>query len=356
MLKPLLRSRLFGFLVSLLGALLLAAGGFRWVRPVPGPPQGASLDEFHKVVTLRTSAGAPASTSSGIPVHYGVMHRVVVDGSLTFSKTDEILDADLLVAGAVPGMPRLVLGDGTAKLAGVARAGRYVFELPAGIKDGGRLQVRLDTDPTVERFLMTPQEVQDALAGELSVELWTRVAPARGPIAAAPLWFPGGFLLALGIALSVMSGRIRKLERSPALALLDQIERRIEALRKATDPSDLGAASLLSGLERAGKEARSLAASIDKRTALLVDIGPESKLAGPLRGAIGDAGRALQSIDVAIAEAHAHARSREIAAAAQEVEGTIARGLEARAKLARQVDALREADEEMLRLERREST
>ncbi len=358
MIGSLLRRRIVGFVVAVLGALLLAAGAWRWVRPVPGPPEGASLDDFERVLTLTTSPGAAPSTSNALPVRPDVMHRVVVQGSLVFSTTGETLDGDLLVTGDTPGLPRLRLGRGAAHLVGVARPGRWVFTLPDGVADGGRLEVKLDTDPVVERFLLTPSEARDALHGELTVELWTRLAPARGPIAAAPLWFPGGFLLALGIALSVLSGRIRALERSPALALLDQIERRIAALRSAIDPSDLGAASLLSGLDRAGVEAKALAESIVKRTALLREMGEDSPTADvqALRGAIGEAGRALQAIDAGVAEAHAHARSREVVEAARDVEQTVARGLEARARLGRQLESLREADSELDRLEGRPRT
>lgn len=355
MLAKFLRSKLFGFSVAVLGALMLVAGGFRWVRPVPGPPDGASLDNFKKVVTLPVAVGSTPAGSSPIVVRGDTMHRVVVHGALDFAKTGETLDGDLLVTGSAAGLPRLVLGDGEATLVGVASPGRWVFTLPDGIVDGGRLDVRIDTDPTVEQFLMSPHEVKDSLSGQLSVELWSRTAPLRGPIAAAPFWFPGGFLLALGVALSVLSGRIRKLERSPALALLDQIEQRIAALRKVIDPADLGAASLLSGLDRAEREARSLAQSIDRRTALLLEIGPTTSTgaAAALNAALGEAGSALQAIGAGVAEAHAHARSREVTAAARDVEESIARGLEARARLGRQVESLREADSEMDRLEGR---
>lgn len=355
MLPTLLRSRLLGLIVSIFGAILLAAGGYTWIGPVAGPPDGASLEDFEKVLTLSAGAGMPEGLSTALDLRGSMLHRVVVEGALNFSTTGESLDGDLLVGGGVPGLPRLVLGDGSAKLLGVSKPGRWVFTLPDGIVDGGRLEVRLDIDPTVERFMLPPQQVREALSGELHVELWTRPVPRRGPIAAAPYWFPGGMLLALGIALSVLAGRIRTLELSPALALQDQIEQRIAALRKAIDSQDLGAASLLSGLDRAGKEAGSLAQSIEKRSKLLEELGPEAPegdVVG-LRGAIGEAGRALQAIDKGVAQAQTQVKAGDVSAAALDVERTVARGLEARARLARQVESLRETDAEMDRLEER---
>ncbi|MCO4770020.1 MAG: hypothetical protein KDA24_08295 [Deltaproteobacteria bacterium] len=216
MLNKVLRSRLLGLLVSVTGALLLAAGAFLWVRPLAGPPDGAALDDFEPKATLAVTAGDEAVTSPPIPVNARALHRVVVEGSLAFDTARATLDGDMLVTGAGEGMPRLVLGAGSSALLGVAQPGRWVFALPDGIKDGGHLAVWLDLAPAARHYSMSPEDVEKALSGDLKVELWTRTAPARGPIAAAPLWFPGGMLLALGIALSVVAGRIRTMEQEAA--------------------------------------------------------------------------------------------------------------------------------------------
>ena len=344
MLARLLRSKLFGFFVAVVGAFMLVAGGARWVRPVPGPPDGASLDNFNRVVTLPVSVGSSPARSGPIVVRGDTMHRVVVNGSLDFAKTGETLDGDLLVTSSDDRLPRLVLGSGEASLVGVASPGRWVFTLPDEIRSGGQLEVRIETASMTDPLQLSAQEILDSLSGELSVELWSRTAPLRGPIAAAPFWFPGGFLLAFGIALSVLSGRVRKLESSPALVLLGKIDHESATLRKLIDPSELGSASLLSGVDRAEKEARSLAQSIDRRTALLLGLSSETapEEAAAVQTAIADAGSALQAIGAGIVSAQAKARAGEVTAAAKDLETTIARSLAARAQLGRQVGELRE--------------
>jgi len=207
--RTLLRSRLFGFLVALTGALLLAAGGWRWVRPVAGAPEGASLDDFEQVQSFVVTPGKDAGASGEITVHWDRLHRVVVEGGLTLD--GEAIDGDALVAGG-GGRPRLVLGAGEAKLLGVASEGRWVFALPDGLVTGGKLVPRIDVGGLAAARGVDEGAARAMLSGEVGVEWHRRIAPPRGPLAAAPMWFPGGMLLALGIALSVVAGRIRGAE------------------------------------------------------------------------------------------------------------------------------------------------
>lgn len=345
-----LRSRLAAFGISVVGALLLAFGGYQWAGPVPGLPVGASLEGFEQVQRITTSAGQSATASVPLVQSDGTVWRVVVDGSLLFH--DEPLPADLLATGASAGEPLLRLGRGAPKLLGVS--GTTAIFTPTAT-DGEALQVRIDTDPLVARYLMKPSEAAAALKGAVAVELWKRTPPKRGPAAGAPFVVPGLLLLAFGAAMGVVGARIRAAERSPVLRMLDQIERRIAALRKAIDPADLGAASLLAGLDRAGTEARKLAEGIERRGALLRELGPDTPVdeVKALRAAIAGAAKALEAIDASVAEAAAHVRSREASAAARDVEEGVATSLAARAALARQVESLREADDEMERMEGR---
>ncbi len=352
MLARLLRSRLASFGITLLGALMLVAGGWRWMGPVPGPPIGGSLAGFTLVQSIPVSAGQPVSASAPLAQADGSLWRVVVDGSLHFAHTDESLSGDLLATGGGFGRPLLRLGKGAPSLLGTDGS-RAVLD--SGAVDGEVLQVRVDTDPLVERYMISPGEAARALTGAVTVELWQRTPPARGAAAGAPLWLAGLLLMSLGAATGVVGMRIRRDARSAVLRMLDQIERRIAALRKAIDPEDLGAASLLAGLDRAGSEARSLAEGIERRSVLLHELGPETPVeeVQALREAIGGAGRALEAIDQSVAEAAAHVRAREASAAARDVEEGVTASLSARAALARQVESLREADAEMDRMEGR---
>lgn len=352
MLARLIRSRLAVFGLTLLGALLLVLGGWRWAGPVPGPPIGGSLTGFSQVQTIATSAGQSPSVSVPLVLSDGSIWRVVVDGGLTFDVSGESLSADLLATGGATGRPLLRLARGAPKLLGTS--GTRAILAP-GAADGEALQVWLDTDPLVDQFLITPRQAADALRGSVSVELWKRTPPARGAAAGAPLWLAGLLLMSLGAAMGVTGMRLRRDDRSPVLRLLDQIDGRIAALRKAIDPQDLGAASLLAGLDRAGSEARSLAQGIERRGVLLQDLGPETPVeeVQALREAIAGAGAALQAIDQSVAEAAAHVRAREATEAARDVDDGVAAGLAARAALARQVESLREADAEMDRVEGR---
>jgi hypothetical protein len=352
MLARLVRSRLASFGITLLGALFLIVGGWRWIGPVPGPPIGGALGGFTLVQSLPASAGQAASVSVPLGQSDGSLWRVVVDGNLHFAHTDESLSGDLLATGGAFGRPLLRLGKATPRLLGTDGS-RAV--LTSGAVDGEVLQVRLDTDPLVERYMISPSEAARALTGEVTVELWRRTPPVRGPAAGAPLWLAGLLLMSLGAATGVVGMRIRRDARSAVLRLLEQIEGRIAALRKAIDPEDLGAASLLSGLDRAGSEARSLAQGIERRSVLLQELGPETPVeeVQALREAIGGAGRALEAIDQSVAEAAAHVRAREASAAARDVEEGVTASLSARAALARQVESLREADAEMDRIEGR---
>lgn len=352
MLARFLRSRLAAFGVSVLGAFLLVYGAFVWFGPLPGPPMGGDLGGFEKVQTLSTAAGQAPSASVPLVQSDGSIWRVVVDGSLLFEHSGESLPADLLATEGATGAPLLRLGRGAPTLLGTSGA-RAIFSTPAA--DGESLQVRIDTDPLVEKYLIPPSEAAQKLKGTVSVELWKRTPPARGLAPAAPFWLPGMLLMAFGAAMGVVGVRVRRAERSPVLRMLDQIEQRIAALRKAIDPEDLGAASLLAGLDRAGLEARKLAEGIERRGALLRDLGPDTPVeeVQALRGAIAGAAKALESIDQSVAEAAAHVRAREATAAVRDVEEGVAASLSARAALARQVESLREADEELDRMEGR---
>ncbi len=353
MIARLLRSRLAVFGITLAGVSMMVLGGWRWAGPVPGAPIGGSLNGFALVQTISTAAGQPTSGSVPLVQSDGTIWRVVVDGSLRFDTTKETLPADVLVTAGKLGRPLLRLARGVPTLLGTDGS-RAI--LNPGAVDGEALQVRMDLDPLAEPpYLLTHGRAEDALKGSVRVELWKRTPPARGVAAGAPLWLAGLLLMSLGAAMGVVNMRIRKDTRSPVLRLLDQIERRIASLRKAIDPQDLGAASLLSGLGRAGSEARSLAQGIEKRAALLSELGPDTPVqeVQALREAIAGAARALESIDQSVAEAAAHVRAREATEAVRDVEDGVAASLAARATLARQVESLREADAEMDRMEGR---
>jgi len=320
------------------GLAALAVGLWMSLR-APSVPAGADLEGFEAAHRAVLQPGTPPATTTPLRQAEGDW-RVALRGGLRFEHTGQELGPDLLLEHGL-----LRLGAGEARLLGRAGDGRWVFTQPDGLGDGEGLQLRIDTDPLVERYLLSPSEARRALTGAVTVELLRRPRSATGLAAGGPALGVGLVLVAPSLLVLGLRRRLDRLERSEELVLRDRIERRLRRLRGAGEPG------LRRRLESARQAARTLAARCVQQRTLLAEV-TGTDAADRLAGALSRGIEALRRIDAAVADVVAGALNRELSEAAAEVEQAQTRSLAALAALTREAAAVQEASVELKRLER----
>lgn len=305
MIARLLTSRLLAFALMIGGTALLAVGALRWFAPTIGPPEGPALDDLTKVETLEVSPTAPTAYSQPLARDPHTLYRLAIEGGLVLPTG--AAPADVLVSADEP--PRLKLGNAVPNVLGVARPGRSIYELPKGTGPTDRLEVTLFS--------------ANAVDGAVTVEVWMREAPRRGAMAAAPYWFPGGILLALGIALSVVRRR-SVVTMTVAESYAARAKQAAAVLRKKTGGA-VGSAALGASLDQAEQEADALAKAIDRATDSLESAADRRAT----EGAIGACGRALEALVATLQEA----KGKDAAHASTSIEQAVHTGRAARLRL-----------------------
>lgn len=191
-----------------LGLTAIVAGAWTAVRPAAPTLTGGEVSGLRVLYRTVLRPDAPAVSTPPVASEDGDW-RVTVSGALDFAYTGQRLTPDLLVEQGL-----LDLGPGHERLLGRTTDGRWVFALPAGLVAGEGLRPRLNPDPLVREYLLTPTEVQRALTGSLSVDVMHRGAVVVGLAAATPA-LEAGLLLSLPALLLLLLSFRREPEPPP---------------------------------------------------------------------------------------------------------------------------------------------